>query len=259
MSGKAGSGKEPGGRPFGGLDPKAEEKVQEAAAFSVHLLTASGAFFAVMAALAAIRGDWIFFWLWMGLALLIDGIDGPIARKLHVGERLPNWSGAMLDNVIDYVTYVFLPALAVPLSGILTGGSGVFAAGVIAVTGALYYADTRMKTADYSFRGFPIVWNVIVYLLAVTNPTEAVAMAIVVSLGILTFVPVNFVHPVRVKRMRPLTLAVTAVWAIAAALALWQGLKPEAWVLWPLIAASVYLGLIGYVLQVTDPENPPKW
>lgn len=225
------------------------ERREQAAAFSVHILTASGAFLAFLAAIAAIQGHWVLFWGWLGCALVVDGIDGPIARKLNVGERLPDWSGDYIDMVVDYVTYVFLPALALYLAGVVPGTLGIIAAGIIVVSSALYYADTRMKLADNQFRGFPVVWNMVVFVLAVIQPHDWFAFGVIVLCGILTFVPISFIHPVRVRRWRPLTLTVTLLWLAAAALALFQGMRPGDWVLALLGATSTYLFLIGAVIQ----------
>jgi phosphatidylcholine synthase len=232
------------------------DRRDQAAAFSVHILTASGAFLALLAALAAIQGHWVAFWLWLGLCLVVDGIDGPIARKLNVGERLPDWSGDYIDMVVDYVTYVFLPALALYLAGIVPGTLGIIAAGLIVVSSALYYADTRMKLSDNQFRGFPVVWNMVVFVLAALQPSDWVAFAVIVGCAILTFVPMPFVHPVRVRRWRPLTLAVTVAWGLAAAAVLAYGMTPPDWLMIALAGASIYLFLIGAVLYLTDPTAP---
>jgi phosphatidylcholine synthase len=231
------------------------EERAKAAAFSVHLLTASGAGLAVLAALAAASGNWFWFWIWLGIALIVDGIDGPIARKLHVQKRLPNWSGDTLDQVIDYVTYVFLPALAVPWAGVVTGLWGAAAAGIIVVSSALYYADTRMKMPDNSFRGFPIVWNMVVFVLVALQVPEAIAFGIIAALGVLTFLPVAFVHPVRVKRFRPITLSVMLAWAITAGFVIANDMRAVDWTWWALVGTTVYLFTIGAYLQATNPKE----
>jgi phosphatidylcholine synthase len=219
--------------------------------WAVHLLTASGAALALLAALAAEREAWQLAFLCLGIALLVDGIDGPLARRLEVAMRLPWLNGATLDLVVDYATYVFVPALVVAGGLLLSRPLAITAAIGIAVVGALYFADTRMKTRDAAFRGFPAVWNVAVYELAVLRLPEAATFAVLVVLGVLTFLPVEFVHPLRVKRWRPLTLAMTAAWA---ALALWAlaaelTLPPAALVAFA--ASAAYFLLAGFVLQLT--------
>ena len=145
------------------------------------------------------------FW-WLGLALFVDGIDGPIARKLEVKEILPTWSGELLDNIIDYVTYVLIPAFALYQRGFMGERLSFLSAAIIVVSSAIYYADTGMKTKENFFKGFPVVWNMVVFTLFVIEPGQWVSFAVVVAAGILTFVPINFIHPVRVVRLRPINL-----------------------------------------------------
>lgn len=221
----------------------------ELRAFSVHVLTASGAFLAFIALVAA--GDHHFeamFW-WLGASLFVDGIDGPIARKLDVQAVLPNWSGIMLDNVIDYVTYVLIPAYALTESGIIGVPLSFAAAGLMVISSAIYYADTRMKTADCFFSGFPVAWNMVVFALFVVNPGQYVAMTAIIISVILTFLPINFLHPVRVVRLRPLNLGVFAVWSVFGVIALIRGFDSPAWLVWGVVASSLYLYFIGAVLQ----------
>ena len=182
---------------------------------AIHLLTASGAAFALLSMFAVTQGRWTMAFVWLGIALLIDGVDGPIARRYRVRERLPHWDGAALDVVIDYTTYVFVPAIIVARALDLSPWVGSVMGIVIAVTGALYYADTRMKQPDNSFRGFPIVWNMAAFVIYAFLPPPAITVALVLVLAALTFMPVNFVHPVRVIKWRTLTLCVLAVWLLS--------------------------------------------
>src|SRR4051812_11037622 len=131
-----------------------------AAAFSVHVFTALGAGIALIALVEAVREHWAAMFAWLGVALVIDALDGPIARRLDVGRLQPNWSGDVLDLVVDFVTYVFVPAYAITASGLLLPLTGTLLGVGIAVSGALYFSDRRMKSADNHFRGFPGLWNV---------------------------------------------------------------------------------------------------
>src|SRR5207237_3918570 len=131
-----------------------------AAAFSVHIFTALGAGVALIAMLEAVREHWTAMFAWLGVALLIDAIDGPIARRLDVVRVQPNWSGEVLDLVVDFVTYVFVPAYAITASGMLLPlAAPVLGIGIM-VSGALYFADRRMKASDNHFRRFTAIWNV---------------------------------------------------------------------------------------------------
>ncbi|PLX39522.1 MAG: phosphatidylcholine synthase [Hyphomicrobiales bacterium] len=218
--------------------------------FSVHLLTASGAAFALLSGLALMQGNIVMAFTWLGVALFVDGVDGPLARRLAISEVLPRWSGAALDFVIDYTTYVFLPALILIAAGVLPSPYDIIAAVLIVVSGALYFADTQMKTADSSFRGFPAVWNVAVFDLLVADLGAIATFSILILLAALTFAPIHFVHPVRVKRWRPLTLTVTALWAVFCAVALLQDMQPDPWAYWGLLVTTAYLSVIGFIIQM---------
>ncbi len=217
--------------------------------FAIHLLTASGAAFALLAVMAIAAGEWTNAFIWLGVALLVDGIDGPIARHYRVRERLPKWDGAALDFVIDYTTYVFAPAIVIARALALPTLLGDVAGVLVAVTGALYFADTRMKEPDYSFRGFPAVWNMAAFVLYAFLPPPAVTIAIVVVFAALTFLPVNFVHPVRVIRWRGPTLAVLALWIVTGAWLLATDFSAPVMVKFVLLAATVYLLGVAAVQQ----------
>ncbi|RDV01161.1 CDP-alcohol phosphatidyltransferase family protein [Undibacter mobilis] len=195
-------------------------------AFAIHVLTASGAALALVALILATGGHWTAMFACLGVALIVDGIDGPLARALRVKDVLPRWDGAGLDFVVDFTTYVFVPAYAITASGLLPDGLGVPAAVVIVVTGALYFADRTMKTDDNYFRGFPAVWNVIAFYLYVLMPPPWIAAVTIAALAALTFVPVRFVHPLRVKHLRWLNVALMVVWAALALVTLIANLAP---------------------------------
>src|SRR5487761_858182 len=134
-------------------------------AFAVHVFTACGAACGFLALLAAGRGAWPEMFAWLGLAALIDGIDGTFARWLRVAEVLPRWSGDILDLVVDILTYVFVPAYAISASGLVPPDLATALGLLVAVTGSLYFADRKMKTPDCYFRGFPALWNVAAFYL----------------------------------------------------------------------------------------------
>src|SRR6266478_7956949 len=141
-----------------------------AAAFSVHIFTAIGAGVALIALLEAVREHWAAMFGWLGVALVIDALDGPIARRLDVVRVLPNWSGEVLDLVVDFVTYVFVPAYAITASGLLLPLAAPLLGIGIVVSSALYFADRRMKESDNHFRGFPALWNVAAFYLFLMHP-----------------------------------------------------------------------------------------
>ena len=231
--------------------PKPKKKVTwpQARAFSVHLLTASGSFLAFLSLVAASEQRWTAMFWWLGLALLVDGIDGPIARKLDVKHVLPTWSGEMLDNIIDYVTYVLIPAFALYQRGFMGEGLSFVSAAIIVVSSAIYYADTGMKTKENFFKGFPVVWNMLVFTLFVTQPGEYVSFAAVVIAALFTFLPIYFLHPVRVMRLRAINLPVFLVWCAFGAVALLQGMESGPVVKTVIAVTSIYLFFIGGLMQ----------
>jgi phosphatidylcholine synthase len=175
-----------------------------ARAFSVHVFTASGAALGFLALIAAVAAQWSLMFAWLGLALIVDAVDGTFARRLKVAERLPRWSGDTLDLVVDFVTYVFVPAYAIVSSGLMPTWLALPAGVVIVVTSGLYFADRRMKMLDNYFRGFPALWNLAAFYLLLLRPDPWTSAAVVAILAALSFVPFPFVHPVRVARLRKL-------------------------------------------------------
>ncbi len=218
-------------------------------AFSVHLLTASGSFLAFLSLVAASEKDWTAMFLWLGLALFVDGIDGPIARKLEVKYVLPNWSGELLDNIIDYVTYVLIPAYALYQSGFMGHGLSFLSGAIIVISSAIYYADTGMKTKENFFKGFPVVWNMVVFTLFIVGPGEWTAFGIVVVSAILSFIPLNFLHPVRVVRLRPLNLSIFFAWCGFGVAGILYQMEAPLWVRIGISVTGIYLYCIGIVMQ----------
>ncbi|WP_169507146.1 CDP-alcohol phosphatidyltransferase family protein [Pleomorphomonas koreensis] len=221
-------------------------------ALAVHAFTASGIVLAMLAAFAAYSLNWPAFFMWLGLALVVDGVDGPIARKVGVESRLPTFSGAALDFVVDYVTYVFLPALAVATAGFTSIPIALALAGIIVFTSAMYYGDTRMKMKNNAFRGFPVVWNGVVFLYFVFELNQFAVIGITLALSVLTFAPIAFVHPTRVVKWRPLTLVVTLAWFLLAGAALAWDLNPPLTIKIGLALATAYLALVAAVQQLID-------
>jgi phosphatidylcholine synthase len=212
-----------------------------AAAFSVHIFTALGAGVALIAMLEAVREHWAAMFAWLGVALVIDAVDGPIARRLDVARLQPNWSGDVLDLVVDFVTYVFVPAYAITASGLLLPLAAPLLGAGIAVSGALYFADRRMKAADNHFRGFPALWNAVAFYLFLLHLPPALSSIAVGILIVLTFIPFHVVHPVRVVRLRELTLSLLAVWAVLAVFTLANDFDVGAAVTTALCAIAAYI------------------
>jgi phosphatidylcholine synthase len=212
-----------------------------AAAFSVHIFTALGAGIALMAQLEAVREHWPAMFAWLGGALVIDALDGPMARRLNVVDVQPNWSGEVLDLVVDFVTYVFVPAYAITASGLLLPLAAPLLGIGIMVSSALYFADRRMKADDNHFRGFPALWNAAAFYLFLLHLPPVLASLAVAILIVLTFVPFHVLHPVRVKRLRGLTLSLMVIGAVLAIYALVDDFDVGPVVTAALCAIAVYI------------------
>jgi phosphatidylcholine synthase len=222
-------------------DSSLASPLMRAAAFSVHIFTALGAGVALIALLEAVREHWAAMFWWLGVALVIDGVDGPIARRLDVVRLQPNWSGEVLDLVVDFVTYVFVPAYAITASGLLLPLAAPLLGAGIAVSGALYFSDRRMKAADNHFRGFPGLWNIAAFYLFVLHLPPALSSLGVAVLIVLTFAPFHVLHPVRVVRLRWLTLLLIGVWAVLALVVLTNDFHVSAVVTAGLCVIAVYI------------------
>jgi len=198
-----------------------------------------------LALFAAVRADWSQMFIWFGVALIIDGVDGTFARRLRVAEVLPRWSGEMLDFVVDYATYVFVPAYAIAAAGLLPGSVALGLGVIVAVTGALYFADRSMKTPDSYFRGFPALWNVAAFYLFLLKPPPWLGAAAIVMLAAATFAPIYFVHPVRVPQWRKLNITALVLWGLLAIVALAKNLEPGFWSVVALCLLAIYFVGVG--------------
>jgi phosphatidylcholine synthase len=226
-------------------------------AYAVHLFTATGAVFAMLAMLAAVDGQWSLMFLWLVVAFVVDGIDGPLARRYHVETYAKNIDGNILDMIIDYLTYIFIPAFALFKSGLLPGWTGWFAIIVITFASALYLVDTRMKTKDKSFSGFPGCWNMVVIVLFALQPNFWFSLALVAVLAVAMFTSLKFVHPIRTVRWRVVTLPMAVAWTFFAGWAAWVDFDPESWAHWGLLVTSVYLLLAGILQQIIPERKQP--
>ena len=224
---------------------------KETKALSVHLFTATGAVFAMLAMLAAADAKWSLMFLWLLVAFFVDGVDGPLARKYDVKTNAARFDGVLLDLIIDYLTYVFIPAFALFKSGLLPGWTGWIAIIIITFASALYFCDGNMKTKDNSFHGFPGCWNMVVIVLFALSPNFWFILALISLLAISMFLPVKFVHPVRTLRWRAVTLPMAMAWVVFAGWAAWVDFHPQSWAHWGLVITSIYLATAGLFQQIT--------
>jgi phosphatidylcholine synthase len=226
-------------------------------ALFVHLLTASGAVLSMLAMLAAVKEDWDMMFVWLVIALIVDGIDGPLARRYDVTRNWPTYDGVLMDLIVDYLTYVFIPAFALFKSGLLPGWPGWLAIIVITYGSVIYFADTRMKTKDKSFAGFPACWNMVVLVLFAVEPRKEIILLVVILLTITMFTNLKFIHPTRTPRWHSLNLGMSVAWVIFAGWSAWAKFYPPQLVQWGLIVASLYLTCAGIAQQIL-PEKLGK-
>jgi phosphatidylcholine synthase len=210
------------------------------AAALVHVFTALGGICALLATLAVVSGAWEAAFAWLGLAMVIDGIDGTLARKAKVERWLPRFSGERLDLVLDYLTYVFVPVLALLQAQFLSDSGGVVLAGLILLSSLFHFCDTESKAPDHSFVGFPAIWNVVAFYVFAFAPPQAATAALVLACVALTFVPLKWVHPLRTTRLRPVTVAAAALWIGAAVAVLAAGFPAGPWAGAILLLVAVY-------------------
>ena len=230
------------------------------AAAAVHLLTATGAVWALLALRAVHEGDYNAMFVWLGVALIVDAVDGPLARRVEVATALPRFSGTRLDRIVDYLTYVVVPAYALSVAEILPEDFRLAAAIVILLSSLFHVADRESKTEEGFFVGFPAIWNIVcLYLFALGLPPFA-ALGVVVLFAAATFVPLLCVHPFRVVALRPVTIFVTLVWGMAATVAVMQPFPSPLWVKVALLGTASYLMAIGLLraLRGSPLDHPPS-
>ncbi|MDX1724206.1 MAG: phosphatidylcholine/phosphatidylserine synthase [Pseudomonas sp.] len=212
----------------------------EAKAWSVHAVTASGVILALLALLAVLDGHPQVCLLWLGAALLVDGLDGTLARKFDVKVVLPHFDGSTLDLVIDYLTYVFIPAIFVYRFIPLPEYSLLLSVGVILLSSLFCFCNLNMKSKDNYFIGFPAAWNVVIVYLYLLDFAPWLSLVTILVLAGLTLTKMKFLHPFRVKQFMPLNIGVTLLWMAACALLIMQYPLNQSWLLLVWGLASVY-------------------
>ena len=219
------------------------------AAFLAHLYTATGAVLAFLAAVAAIDGRYRTAFFWLAVQVVVDATDGVLARRARVGERLPWFDGAKLDDIIDYLTYVFVPALVVWRVPLVEERWIVPVASAMLLSSAYGFNRTDAKTSDHFFTGFPSYWNIVVLYLLFAGWSATVNAAILLAFVALVFVPIRYVYPSRTRIWQLPTVVLGSIWGVAMLVMLWQ--YPD--VSRPLFLLSlvfpVYYGILSLVLH----------
>jgi phosphatidylcholine synthase len=189
-----------------------------------HLYTGLGAVAALAAALDVIAGDYRGAFIWLGVQIAIDATDGLLARALRVKERLPHFDGARLDDIIDYLTYVFIPVLLMLHAQLLPAGWGVGVGALVLLASAYGFSQSaaKLQTTDYFFTGFPSYWNLVALYLFVLELKPELNAAIVLVFVVLVFVPIRYVYPSRTQTLSAVTNVLGVVWALVTMWMVWQ-------------------------------------
>ena len=192
------------------------------AAWLAHLYTASGAVLAFLAARSVIESDYRAAFLWLALQIVVDATDGVFARAVQVSRHLPWFNGAKLDDVVDYLTYVFVPALIVWRGELVPSMWRLFVPTAILIASGYGFNRDDAKTEDHFFTGFPSYWNIVVFYLLAAGWSMVVNGTLLLAFAVLVFVPVRFIYPSRTPAWRVPTNVLGALWGIAMLVMIWQ-------------------------------------
>lgn len=217
---------------------------RRAAAWLVHLYTASGVVCAFLSLRAFLDGQLPATFGWLALQVAIDASDGVLARAVRVKEVLPAVDGSRLDDIVDYLTYVFVPAAIVASGQVVPGSAGVLVAAAMLLSSAFGFSRADAKTDDHFFTGFPSYWNVIVLYLVAFRPGPVFSAALLLVLAALVFVPIRYVYPSRTPTLQPVTVILGSLWAAMMVAVILFLPDPPRWLLWAsLVFPAYYLGL----------------
>ena len=188
--------------------------VKKAQSWSVHIFTASGAFVGFLSLEAILRDNIFLAFVWLSLAFFIDGVDGTFARRYKVKEIVPVIDGSILDNIVDYLNYVFIPTVMLYWFNLVPSQLTLLAVALILIVSCYTFANTKQKTEDYFFRGFPAVWNMVIFYLFVMGTSQLTNFLVIIFFSVMTFVPLKYLHPFRVKEKKSLNLFMTFIWGL---------------------------------------------
>jgi phosphatidylcholine synthase len=236
--------------PEGWAEPEwSPSLIRKAAAWATHLFTASGAIWGFLAILAINNEQWVLAFAWMGASVFVDSFDGLLARRVRVKSVLPNFDGALLDNMVDFLNYVFVPAYFLYQSNILPHGYGLLGAILIMMASAYQFCQDDAKTDDHYFKGFPSYWNIMVFYMFLLNLNDWINLAVTVLLSALVFVPIKYVYPTRTAMWRTLTMTLACIWGVINIIILVQYPLFDRRLLWgSLLFALYYIGLSVYTM-----------
>ena len=225
-------------------------------AWLVHLLTSTGAIWALLALAEILDRDWAMALLWLLVALAVDGVDGSLARWAQVKTQVPRIDGEALDLIVDYLNYVFVPTIFMWRAGLMPEALAPWLAAAIQVSSLYLFTRRDMKSADNYFLGFPSLWNLVAFYLFVTGASPAAGAIAVAALVALTFAPVHFVHPFRVRDYGIWLPLISCLWAASACFLLWPDWPPAVRqaILAVSLAGAAILLLMGFLRTLRGPR-----
>ena len=211
--------------------------------YLVHLFTTSGVLLSFFALVASIEQNLELVFFYLALALFVDGIDGSLARMVDVKKHTPHINGENLDNIIDYLNYVFVPVFVIYWLDFVPAGLEIISAFIILAVSCYTFANSNIKTSDFYFSGFPALWNIVILYFYILDTDPFINFLTICFLAILTFIPIKYLHPFRVKKFRQLSLSILAVWMITTVIILYfkelnENLLKTAFTLW--VISNIY-------------------
>lgn len=219
------------------------------AAWLVHAYTATGALLAFLAMQAATVRNFRAAFLWLFAAVLVDSTDGFLARLARVHERLPNFSGQKLDDIVDYLTFVFVPAVILWQAEAITGVWTIPVVAAMLLSSLYGFVSDDAKTDDHFFTGFPSYWNIVAVYLVVLELSPVVNAVILLALSALVFVRIGYVYPTRTTPARALTLVLAVLWSLMMLVLILQLPTPPRWIAWASLAFPMYYTALSLVLH----------
>ncbi len=214
-----------------------------------HLYTASGAVIAFLALLAIIAADYRAAFLWMAASIVVDATDGWLARRARVKERLPSFDGARLDDIVDYLTFVFLPAFLIYRADLLPPGWALAVVAAILLASGYAFSSADAKTDDYFFTGFPSYWNIVSFYLYAAGAPRLFNAALLVALCVMVFVRIGYVYPSRTPTLRRTTVTLGILWGVLMLSMVWQVPVVDRRLLAVSLAFPLYYTLLSFYLH----------
>ncbi len=217
--------------------------IRKILAWSVHLFTATGAVWGFLALRAIFDHEWKHALIWMAAAIFVDGFDGILARWFDVKTYARSVDGALMDNIIDYFTYVVVPALFLVEADLVPPALALPCAVSILLTSAYQFSQVDAKTDgtnEFYFKGFPDYWNVLVVYMLVLGLNPWLNFAFLVLFNVLIFVPIKYIYPTRTVHLKKLTLTLTYLFGALGTVGLILYPNEPKWIWWITLLYGIY-------------------